>query len=66
MTALRITIEDYRRQPPVTHVMEFDLPDGRCKQYDVTVDGKPWRRMGLARALAGIRKALHPTNRRQR
>lgn len=42
----------------VTHHFKF-YRTRRIDQFRIEVDGKPWQaRMGMARALAGLRKAL--------
>lgn len=55
---MRITVERFDCGEPIRHTFEFhDTP--RVDQYRVTVNGQPWqRRIGLSRALAGIRTAL--------
>ncbi len=57
---MRITIErlDFGRE---VHVIELHRTP-RVDQYRATVDGRLWRsRIGLARALSGIRKSLPRT-----
>ena len=52
---MRITVErlDFGRE---VHVVELRRTR-RVDVYAVTIDGKPWRRAGLAAVLDGIRKA---------
>jgi hypothetical protein len=51
--------------PPKTHFLVCLQSEVRCDQYDVTIDGKPWKRCGMARLLRAIAKRF-PAVRRLR
>jgi len=52
---MRITVERFDGAE-VRHVFEMHRTR-RCDVYRVTIDGKPWRQVGLSGVLEGLRKA---------
>jgi hypothetical protein len=52
----RVTVEDFDTGRPVVHVFELRC-SRRVDSYNVSIDGKPWRRCGWSKVCETLRKS---------